>query len=292
MAGERAVLAATDSPYIVGYTGGAHPQSWSNRAAVKDKDWSVDYREAEVDSAQQFFASFISVALAEATTEDAAFYLWHASLRQPELAEALRSCGLLVHQQIIWVKSRPVLTHSHYMWAHEPCLYCWPQGRPPARRPPAAERTVWEVPNAIEDGANGLHPTAKPIQLWRRPIVYHTEPGELIYEPFSGSGTAIIAAEMTDRRCCAVELSPPFVDVALTRWQAFTGKDATLEGDGRTFAAVAVERTGTATTCPQRGGRSPPPERCPERKTARGELPLPTGLVRRNPSAIGVHRVH
>ena len=237
-------------------------------------------------SAQQFFASFISVALAEATTEDAAFYLWHASLRQPELAAG----------RAFLRPARPPADHlgEEQAGAHALALYVgtralpdgWPQGRPPARRPPAGERTVWEVPNAIEDGANGLHPTAKPIQLWRRPIVYHTEPGELIYEPFSGSGTAIIAAEMTDRRCSAVELSPPFVDVALTRWQAFTGKEAILEGDGRSFAAVAAERAGTTTTCPQRGGRSPPPERYPERKTARGELPLPTGPVRRTPQRL------
>ena len=69
----------------------------------------------------------------------------------------------------------------------------------------------------------------KPVELIRRPIDWHTKPGELIYEPFSGSGTAIIAAEMTGRRCYALELSPAFVDVAVNRWQRFTGQEAVLQ---------------------------------------------------------------
>jgi DNA modification methylase len=244
MASERAVLVASDSPYIVGYTGGAHPQSWSNKAAVKDRDWSADYREAEVGSAEQFFTAFISVAVAEAAAETAAWYLWHASARQPELALAMAACGLLVHQQIIWVKSRAVLTHSHYLWAHEPCLYGWREGHPPARRPPAEARSVWEVPSAIEDGGGGQHPTSKPIDLWKRPILYHSAPGELVFDGFLGSGTCLIAAEITARRCRALEISPQFVDVAILRWQRLTGKQATLEGDGRSFAELAAERRG------------------------------------------------
>ena len=242
MAGERAVLVATDSPYIVGYSGGSHPQSWHNKPKIRDKDWSADYREAEVGSAEQFFAAFISVVLAEAASGDAAWYLWHASLRQPELAAAMGACGLLVHQQLIWVKSRAVLTHSHYLWAHEPCLYGWREGHPPARRPPADARSVWEVPSTIEDGGGGQHPTTKPIELWKRPILYHSAPGEVVFDGFLGSGTCLIACEMTSRRCRALEISPQFVDVAILRWQRFTGKEATLEGDGRTFAQVADER--------------------------------------------------
>jgi DNA modification methylase len=242
MAGERAIVVASDSPYIVGYTGGAHPQSWSNKAAARDRDWSADYREAEVGSAAEFFRSFLAAAVAEAAAEDAAWYLWHASARQPELAAAMGACRLLVHQQIIWVKSRAVLTHSHYLWAHEPCLYGWRAGHPPARRPPAEARSVWEVPSAIEDGGGGQHPTTKPIELWRRPILYHSAPGEIVFDGFLGSGTCVIAAELTGRRCRALEISPQFVDVAILRWQRVTGGEATLEGDGRTFAEVAAER--------------------------------------------------
>ena len=82
----------------------------------------------------------------------------------------------------------------------------------------------------------------KPVELIRRPILYHMHPGELIYEPFSGSGTALIAAEMTGRRCYALELSPAFVDVAILRWQRFAGQEAILAGEERSFAEIAAAR--------------------------------------------------
>jgi DNA modification methylase len=76
----------------------------------------------------------------------------------------------------------------------------------------------------------------------KRPIENNSKPGDAVYEPFSGSGTTIIAAEMTGRTCFAIELSPAYVDVAVKRWQGFTGQDATLEGDGRTFNEIAKRR--------------------------------------------------
>jgi DNA modification methylase len=78
----------------------------------------------------------------------------------------------------------------------------------------------------------------------KRPIENNSNPGQAVYEPFSGSGTTIIAAEMTGRACHAIELSPAYVDVAVLRWQAFAGGVATLEGDGRTFEQVASARVG------------------------------------------------
>jgi len=140
-----------------------------------------------------------------------------------------------------------VLTYSHFMWDYEPIMYGWPAGHMPAVKPPAEARAVWEIASAIEDAPGSIHPTMKPVELVRRPIEWHTRPGEPIYEPFSGSGTAIVAAEMCGRRCHAMELSPVFVDVAVVRWQRFTGKQAILEGDGRNFSEVAAARgTGCA----------------------------------------------
>jgi DNA modification methylase len=76
----------------------------------------------------------------------------------------------------------------------------------------------------------------------KRPIENNSSPGQAVYEPFSGSGTTIIAAEMTGRVCHAIELSPVYIDVAVRRWQAFTGQTATLEGGERTFAEIEAER--------------------------------------------------
>jgi DNA modification methylase len=80
----------------------------------------------------------------------------------------------------------------------------------------------------------------------KRPIENNSSAGQAVYEPFSGSGTTIIAAEMTGRSCHAIELNPAYVDVAVKRWQDFTGQQATLESDGRTFAELEAERKGGA----------------------------------------------
>ena len=76
----------------------------------------------------------------------------------------------------------------------------------------------------------------------KRPIENNSLPGQAVYEPFSGSGTTIIAAQMTGRACHACEIEPCYVDVAVRRWQAFTGLDAVLDRDGRTFDVNAADR--------------------------------------------------
>ena len=142
--------------------------------------------------------------------------------------QAWTACGLLVHQQIIWVKARGVLTHSHYLWAHEPCFYGWVEGQPPSKKPPSNERTVWQLDQ--QGNSMNIHPTQKPLELFMKPIEFHTEIGDICYEPFLGSGTQLIAAEKLSRRCFAMEKEPSFVDVAVLRWEAFTGQKAIKEG--------------------------------------------------------------
>jgi hypothetical protein len=132
MAGVRAPLMPTDPPYLVNYQGGNHPQSWHNSPAVKDKHWD-DYQEGD---GAAFFTAFLRVALADALTPNPALYQFHASSRQALVEQAWRANGLLLHQQLIWVKARAILTHSHYLWQHEPCFYGWVQGKQPSRKPP------------------------------------------------------------------------------------------------------------------------------------------------------------
>ena len=234
MGGERAVLFATDPPYAVGYTGGSHPQSWGNKGAVnRNKDWSGQYLEAkcaDVKNAEksgiELYRGFIKVALEHAIARNAAWYCWHASRRQMMLESVWNEFGAFVHQQIIWFKSRSVLTYSTYLWQHEPCFFGWVRGEKPKTLRNhlgiiAGEfpTTVWEVPNSeIETDA---HPTSKPCKLFAFPMEMHTEPGDLCYEPYSGSGSQLVAAEQLGRRCYAIEKSPPFVAVALERMGAF-----------------------------------------------------------------------
>jgi DNA modification methylase len=210
MDGKKAVLMATDPPYLVDYQGGNHPRSMTNNEAVKNKH-HADYHEAEDP---EFFDKFLRVALEVALEPNAAIYQWHAHRRQALVEEAWKKNGLLLHQQIIWVKARPVLTYSHFMWKHEPCFYGWREGGAPARKPSPDQTTVWEL---NQQGKEGIHPTEKPVQIATRPMHYHTGPGDICFEPFSGSGTCLSAAEQTGRLCYAIEKAPAFVAVALER---------------------------------------------------------------------------
>ncbi|HEY2841938.1 MAG TPA: DNA methyltransferase [Pirellulales bacterium] len=88
------------------------------------------------------------------------------------------------------------------------------------------------------------NPCQKPVELMRRPILNHLRRGELVYDPFLGSGTTLAAAELTERVCYGLELDPKYVDVVVQRWQSLSGKKAAREGDGRTFEDIALERAG------------------------------------------------
>jgi DNA modification methylase len=221
MNNEKASLLATDPPYLVDYSGGNHPASKGNKGnPARDKNWD-EY--VDPKASVEFYRKFLALGL-QYLKPNSAVYQWHAHRRQALVEQAWTACGLLVHQQIIWVKSRGVLTHSHYLWAHEPCFYGWVEGQPPSKKPPSNERTVWQLDQ--QGSSMNIHPTQKPVELFMRPIEFHTEMGDICYEPFLGSGTQIIAAEKSSRRCFAMEQEPRFVDVAVMRWEAFSGEKA------------------------------------------------------------------
>jgi DNA modification methylase len=173
-------------------------------------------------------------------------YVWHASKFTREVLGGLLRIGFLHHQQIIWNKGRTVLRRTHYWFQHEPCWYVRKKNAPWFGK--AGENsTIWDSPSPkfIMGGSDEEkydHPTQKPVELMRRPILNHTKRGELVYEPFMGSGTCLAAAELTERVCVGIELDPKYVDVIVQRWQTLAGKQATLDGDGRTFEKIAEER--------------------------------------------------
>ena len=150
--------------------------------------------------------------------------------------------GAFVHQQIVWVKNNPVMVRMHYLWKHEPCFFGWIRGNKP---PKAAEdhlSTVWEI-KSLAGNERPEHPTPKPLDCFANPMRQHVEPGGLCYEPFSGSGSQIMAGEATGRRVYAIEISPVYVDVAVRRFLQATCKTVTLEGaGGKTFERIAAER--------------------------------------------------
>jgi hypothetical protein len=175
-------------------------------------------------------------------------YIWHAGLHSGEVAMSLQEIGFEIRAQIIWTKPNFVLSRGSYHWQHEPCYFCVRKGARSHWRGDRTQSTVWAVATLNpfggknqEETATG-HGTQKPIELMRRPILNHTERGDAIYDPFLGSGSTLIAAELTGRVCCGLEVDAKYVDVIVCRWQQFTGRPATLDGDGRSFDEIKAER--------------------------------------------------
>jgi len=164
-------------------------------------------------------------------------YVWCASLHSHEVADSLIACNFGLRSQIIWDKTRLIIGRADYQWQHEPCWYAVRKGKTGHWNGDRKQTTVWAIPHQKSETG---HSTQKPVECMKRPIENNSSPGQAVYEPFSGSGTTLIAAEMTGRVCHAIELNPAYVDVAIQRWQQFTGKQATL--DGRSFDDIAGSR--------------------------------------------------
>jgi DNA modification methylase len=153
-------------------------------------------------------------------------YVWHSALHCREAFDGLEAAGFEVRQQLMWVKQVHALSRAHYQWQHETCLYAVRRGAAAAWQGGRKQTTVWEAPSPImacsANGSGGdsatAHPTQKPLELFERPILNHTAAGALVYEPFAGSGTCLIAAEKTGRRCFAIELDPGWCDVIRDRY--------------------------------------------------------------------------
>jgi len=226
MDGVSPLLLVSDPPYGVDYDPGWRNQAGAARTKRTGKvlnDHRADWREA--------WALFPG---------DVA-YVWHGALHATAVAESLEACGFAIRSQIIWAKDRLVLSRGDYHWQHEPCLYAVKKTGKGHWAGDRKQTTLWQIANKDQD-ADTVHGTQKPVECMRRPILNNSSPGQAVYEPFMGSGTTLIAAETTGRVCLGIELNPAYVDVAVKRWQQFTGRDAVLEGDGRTFDEIAEGR--------------------------------------------------
>lgn len=223
MGGGMPHLMVTDPPYGVEY--GA---DWRNNALRADgsaisgravgkvlNDDKADWREAWA-----LFPGEVA-------------YIWHASSRTHEVVASLHSCNFELRALIIWAKNNLVIGRGHYHSKHEPCWYAVKKGGTGHWNGDRKQTTVWDIPKPLKSETG--HSTQKPVECMRKPIENNSQTGDGIYEPFSGSGTTLIAAEQMKRICYAMELSPNYVDMAVKRWQDFTGKQAILEATGQTF---------------------------------------------------------
>jgi DNA modification methylase len=226
--GARPHLMVTDPPYGVDYD-----PAWRNEAGVSTtlrtgrvaNDNRADWREA--------WALFPG---------DVA-YVWHAGVHARTVIESLEAAGFAIRSQIVWAKPRLVLGRGDYHWQHEPCLYVVRKGATAHWQGARDQTTLWQIAMVgVEDDAETVHGTRKPLECKRRPIVNNSALGEAVYDPFLGSGTTLIAAEFTGRVCVAMEIDPRYCDVAIERWQRLTGSAAILDGDGRRFADLKDQR--------------------------------------------------
>lgn len=226
LAGQAPQLMVTDPPYGVEYD-----PAWRHRRGVnksKRREKIANDERADWSAAWNLFPGQIA-------------YVWHGALRSTIVADSLLKSGFNIRAQIIWAKERLVMSQGDYHWQHEPCWYAvrkkghWTGDR--------KQTTLWTIAAGGQD-AETKHSTQKPVECMRRPILNNSNPGQAVYEPFLGSGTTLIAAQSTNRVCFGVEIDPRFVDVAIRRWQLFTGEKAVRRGDGTEFAAVADQGNG------------------------------------------------
>lgn len=216
----------TDPPYNVAYEGK------TNEALTIENDSMSDARFRE------FLASAYKAADA-VMKKGAAFYIWHADSEGYNFRGAAHDIGWEIRQCLIWVKNTMVMGRQDYHWKHEPCLYGWKGGAAHRWKADRKQTTVLEFDRPTR---NAEHPTMKPVDLFEYLLLNNTGGGDTVLDSFSGSGTTVIACEQNGRKARAMELDPLYCDVIIRRWQEFTGKEATLEGEETTFEEARAER--------------------------------------------------
>jgi DNA modification methylase len=215
LAGDKPRLMITDPPYGVDFDPGNNPSAVNDRRDSRRRrgtfdDGRADWREA--------------YALAPAEVA----YVWHASTHVVDVAASIDACGYERRAYLIWAKQAHTFGRGHYHWQHEPCWYAVRKGAKAHWIGDRSQSTLWRIDNVhpthgtTDDGETD-HGTQKPVECMERPLRNHE--GD-VYDPFLGSGTTMIAAQRLGRRCYGVEIEPRYVQVAIERWEAFTGGKA------------------------------------------------------------------
>ena len=200
----------TDPPYNVDYTG-------------KTKDAMKIQNDSMSDEVFRAFLTDCFTAVDKVLRQGAAFYIWHADSEGFNFRYAVKACGWMLKQCLVWNKNTFVLGRQDYQWKHEPCLYGWKAGNSHRWYAGRNETTVLDYNRPQR---NGDHPTMKPLDLFAKLIENSSTEGDVILDNFGGSGTTLIACEQLGRRCRMVELDPHYCDVIIARWEKLTGRKA------------------------------------------------------------------
>ena len=237
LAASKPSLMVTDPPYGVDYDPAwrrAAGVSASARVGKVPNDDRADWREA--------WALFPG---------DVA-YVWHAGRFAADVQRSLAVAGFDIRAQIMWRKPHFAIGRGDYHWQHEPCWYAVRNDQKSRWSGDRKQSTVWDIAGVAAKGADietenaaSVHGTQKPVECMRRPMENNSHAGDIVYDPFLGSGTTLIAAEQCERICFGLEIDPRYADVIVRRWQDFTGKPANLAGVQKTFREIEEERKNT-----------------------------------------------
>ena len=217
MAGEKAAMTFTDPPYGVNYANSAKDKMRGTNRPILNDNLGED------------FEPFLKAALTPMIAHcQGAIYIAMSSSELDTLQSAFRAAGGKWSTFIIWAKNTFTLGRSDYQRQYEPILYGWPEG---TTRHWCGDRDQGDVWNIKKPQKNDLHPTMKPVELVERAIRNSSRPGDVVLDPFGGSGTTLIAAEKAGRQARLIELDPKYVDVIVRRWQSYAGAQAVREAD-------------------------------------------------------------
>jgi DNA modification methylase len=230
--GERASMCWTDPPYGVNYQNHGHP-SWGKHEPIANDNLDDEGMATLWGKALTLAATVCTGDLYVAAPPGPPMTILDDTVRDRTPYER--------HQWLVWVKNSLVLGRTNYHYRHEQILYGWPKGRTSSWAVGRDRDSIFEVnrPSRSEE-----HPTMKPVELVAQMVENSSRRGDGVYDPFSGSGTTLLACEQLGRRFLGIEIEPRYVDVICRRYFAATGREALLEATGRTFAQTEKERMG------------------------------------------------
>ena len=232
LGGGLADMVFCDPPYNVNYG-----------ATMKDKLRGKKRKIANDDLGQDFEQFLRDACVNILAVTKGAIYICMSSSELHTLEKAFREAGGHWSTFVIWAKNTFTMGRSDYQRQYEPILYGWKEGTDHFWCGARDQGDVWFVKKPV---ANDLHPTMKPVELVERAVGNSSKGRDTVLDPFGGSGSTLIACEKVGRQARLIELEPKYCDVIIRRWQEFTGKEASLDGDGRSFAAIAAERSPVA----------------------------------------------
>jgi len=225
-AGDAVDLIFTDLPYNVDYEGYTE-----DRLKIKNDRMTAEQFQRFLLAA---FSSYRRI-----VKPGASMYVCHSSSWQREFQNAMESAGFETRCQIIWAKNTFAWGFGRYKFQHEPIFYCHVAGQKDAWYGDKSQSTLWEEK---KPAANRIHPTAKPVELVERALINSSKAGDIVADLFGGSGSCLIGCERRGRKARLMEIDPKYADCIVHRWQQYTGKQAVLDGDGRTFDELSEER--------------------------------------------------